>query len=72
MCYMRVRASERNQGVQRGVADACAFGGAKGACWGLVLCMLVVAVANAPRFPHQMHTLQTTLICVSLSAEDAS
>jgi len=44
----------------------------KGRAGGFVLCMLVVAVANAPRFPHQMHTLQTTLICVSLSAEDAS
>ena len=44
-----VRASGRNQGVQRGVADACALGGAKGACRGFVLCMLVVARANALR-----------------------
>ena len=64
MCHMRVRASGRNQGVQRGVADACALGGAKGACRGFVLCMLVVARANALRSARQMHTLQTTFICV--------
>ena len=69
---MRVGASGRNQGVQRGVADACALGGAKGACRGVVLCMLVVARANALRSARQMQTLQTTFICVSLSTEGAS
>ena len=69
---MRIRASPRDRGVQRGGADACAHGGAKGARWGLVLCILVVALANARRSARQMHALQTTLICVSLSAEDAS
>ena len=72
MCHMRVRASGRNQGVQRGVADACALGGAKGACRGVVLCMLVVARANALRSARQMQTLQTTFICLSLSTEGAS
>ena len=62
----------RNQGVQRGVADACALGGAKGACRGIVLCMLVVARANALRSARQMQTLQTTFICLSLSTEGAS
>ena len=55
-----------------GGADVCAHGGAKGACRELVLCMLVVALANARRLMRQMHTLQTTFICVSLSAEGAS
>jgi hypothetical protein len=72
MCHMRVRASGWNQGVQRGVADACALGGAKGACRGVVLCMLVVARANALRSARQMQTLQTTFICLSLSTEGAS
>ena len=72
MCHMRVGASGRNQGVQRGVADACALGGAKGACRGVVLCMLVVARANALRSARQMQTLQTTFICLSLSTEGAS
>ena len=74
MCHMRVGASGRNQGVQRGVADACALGGAKpkGACRGVVLCMVVVARANALRSARQMQTLQTTFICLSLSTEGAS
>ena len=60
--------------MQRGVADACALGVAKGACMGVVLCMLVVARANALRSARQMQlqTLQTTFICVSLSTEGAS
>ena len=71
MWHMRVRASERSQGVQRGVADACALGGAKGACWGFVLCMLVVAVANAPRSMRQMHTFVHRFHSMTLEPEDA-
>ena len=58
--------------MQRGVTDACAHRGAKGACWEFVLCMLVLALANARRSARQMHTLRNRLNRVSLSAEDAS
>ena len=56
--------------MRRGGADVCALGGVKAVRWGCVLWMLVLAVANAPRFPHQMHTLQPTLISLSPKSGD--
>ena len=56
--------------MQRGVTDACAHRGAKGACWEFVLCMLVLALANARRSAHQMHTLLYRLNRSTPSGDD--
>ena len=50
MCHMSSRSSGRCVGVRRGGADACALGRAKGASWGFVLCLLVLAAASARHF----------------------
>ena len=69
---MIFRRSGKDSGVRRGGADVCALGGVKAVRWGCVLWMLVLAVANARRFPHQMHTLLYRFLRLSLSAEGAS
>ena len=61
----------RDRDVQSGDTDACALGEAKATRWACVLWMLVLAVASARRFAHQMHTLRYRFHRVSLSAEDA-
>ena len=58
-------------GVRTGNVDACTLGGAKAARWGRVLCMLVLAHANAWRSARQMHTLRYRFIRSSLEPEDA-
>ena len=71
MCHMRVRASERNQGVQTGGTHACTLGGAKAARWGRVLCKLVLAHANARRSMRQMDTFVHRFCSMTLEPEDA-
>ena len=52
------------------VPNACVFGGAKGVCWELVLCMLVLALANAQRLARQMHIFVHRFCWMTLEPED--
>ena len=71
MFPMRFQASRWDRGVQTGGAHACTLGGAKAARWGRVLCMLVLAHANARRSMRQMLTFVHRFRSMTLEPEDA-